>query len=67
MYPQGYVLNFGELLMSDEEMKRAAKEAIKEWMDEQFAKLGKWGLTTFLILIVGGLTMLILHANGWHK
>ena len=51
----------------DEAIKRALKEGIKEWLDEQFATFGKW---TLMGLASAGMAMLgymILTTGGWHK
>lgn len=48
-------------------IKRAFKEAMKEWLDEKYATVGKWTLRS---LVAAGLTALlyfILVMNGWHK
>lgn len=53
--------------MTPEEMKKAFKDAIKEWMDEQATKLG-WrviGLAT--TGVIGLLAWLILFQNGFIK
>lgn len=47
--------------LTKDEVKAATKEAIKEWLDEQAARLGYW----FLGLIAVGALILILKANGW--
>lgn len=51
----------------DETTKAAVKEAIKEWLDEQFAKLGKWTLGSLAALGLAALVYLILWANGWRQ
>lgn len=45
--------------------KEAAKEAITEWMDEKFAKLGKWSAGTIVVAALGALAFFILWTNGW--
>ena len=62
--------HFPDRRCNDEEaMKKIMKAAIKEWLDEQFAKFGKWtalGITAMvLVLIAYG----IVHINGvpWGK
>lgn len=47
--------------------KRVMKEAIKEWLDEQFTKVGKWTAACFLSCLLAALAYLILWTNGWHK
>ena len=49
----------------EDEMKRAMKEAIREWLDAQFVKLGKWSLAGFAAAALAALLYLILWANGW--
>ena len=46
--------------------KRVMKEAIKEWLDDQFTKVGKWTAAGFAALLLSALVYLILLANGWH-
>lgn len=54
--------------MSDPtETKAALKEALKEWLDEKYAELGKWTFRTFLASLVFALGYFILFTNGWHK
>jgi hypothetical protein len=48
-------------------LKEATKEAIKEWLDEQFIKLGKWTLGGLLSASVAAIGWLILTSQGWHK
>ena len=52
---------------AEEMQKRVMKEAIKEWLDEQFTKVGKWTAASFVALLLVALAYLILWANGWHK
>lgn len=53
--------------MQDADMKRIVKEAIREWLDEQFAKFGRWSLYTLLALATAAILYLSLTTNGWHK
>ena len=39
--------------LGDKEQKEIVKQAIKEWMDERYADLGRWLLSR---LLVAGLT-----------
>ena len=48
-------------------LKQAYKEATKEWLDEQFAKFGRW---SFFGVLCSGLTALvyfILWMNGFQR
>jgi hypothetical protein len=50
-----------------EVLKEAYKEAMKEWLDEQFAKFGKWSFFSLLSAGLAALIYFILVANGWHR
>jgi hypothetical protein len=54
-------------LPTDQETKDVLKEALKEWLDEKFAELGKWSFRTITVMCLGALTYFILQVNGWHK
>lgn len=49
------------------EFKALVKEAIKEWLDEQTNKVGKWSLRVMVGLVLGALAYFILTQHGWHK
>lgn len=51
--------------MDKEEQKAVLKEALREWMDEKFASLGKWTLGTLASLTLAAIVYFILWANGW--
>jgi hypothetical protein len=55
--------------MSDEETKRifqaAAKAAIREWLDEQFAQVGRWTVRGIIVAALGLLAYLTLTKGGW--
>jgi len=53
--------------LTRDEFKAAMKDALKEWLDGKFAEFGRWSLGAFIAAVVGALTLLILHANGWQK
>lgn len=57
----------GNLNPRDEAVKQALKEAIKEWLDEQFAMFGKWTLMGLASAGIAALGYLILTTSGWHK
>ena len=48
-------------------MKKLYKEAIKEWLDAQFALVGKYTVKTLAVLGLGAVLYFILWANGWQK
>lgn len=53
--------------LTKEEAKDAFKEAIKEWLDEQFIKFGKLTFYSLLALILSTATYFALNLNGWVK
>jgi hypothetical protein len=55
---------------SDEQrriFKEALKEAIKEWLDEQFTHFGKWSMSGIAALALAALLYFILTNQGWQK
>lgn len=54
-------------LEKDEAFKKALKDGIKEWLDEQFAAFGKWSLAGLLAAAFCGLVYLALTGQGWRK
>ena len=54
--------------MTDKEMeKEAIKEALSEWLDKQFALVGKWTFAGLVAAALAGLVYLALVGQGWHK
>lgn len=51
--------------LSKEEMKEATKEAIKEWLDDQYRAFGKLSMFTILGAALCALLYFILRTNGW--
>lgn len=47
--------------------KELIKEAITEWLDSQFMKLGKWTLGGLCSAGLAVLAYLLLTSQGWHK
>jgi hypothetical protein len=47
--------------------KEAVKEALQEWLDKQFATLGKWTLGGLMSMGFAVLVYLYLAQNGWTK
>lgn len=48
-------------------VKAALKEGLREWLDEQFAELGKWTMRGLAAMLLAGLVWLFLISSGWHK
>lgn len=53
--------------LSKEELKEAVKKAHKEWLDEQFAAVGKWALRSLLGFALVLFIRAVLNSQGWHK
>jgi hypothetical protein len=47
--------------------KQAVKEALREWLNEQFAAFGRWSFYGLLASAFAGLVYLALVGAGWHK
>ncbi|WP_156396880.1 hypothetical protein [Noviherbaspirillum sp. Root189] len=47
--------------------KEILKEAISEWLDKQFATLGKWTLGGICSAGLAALVVWMLSTQGWHK
>lgn len=45
----------------------AAKQAIREFLDEKFSTFGKWSFGAIAALALAALTYFILSTHGWHK
>lgn len=57
-------------MAKDEEqraIKEAAKQAIREFLDEKFSTFGKWSLGAIAAMALAALTYFILSTHGWHK
>jgi hypothetical protein len=53
--------------LQDTEFKRIVKEAIREWLDAQFAAFGKWSAIGIASATLGLIAYLLLISSGWHK
>lgn len=61
--PSGGFSFFGHLMDDIKDsaaFKDAVKQAIKEWLDEQFAAFGRWTFYGLCSMALGGLTYLAL-------
>lgn len=53
--------------VKDEATKKIIKDAIHEWLDEQFAKFGKWSFYGIVASGTAVVLYMVLITNGWHK
>jgi hypothetical protein len=53
--------------MTPDEQREVMKEAIEEWLDKQFAKFGKWSLSTIALAALAWMFYGWLNVQGWHK
>lgn len=51
--------------MSDNEQKEILKEAIKEWMNERYAEIGRWTVRVILTTALTGLLWAYIQARGF--
>jgi len=51
--------------LTPEEQRALIKEAIKEWLDEQYAKIGKLTVRTLAVAGVGLLLYTMVKLKGW--
>ncbi len=51
----------------DPAFKQAMKEGLSEWLDEQYAKAGKWAVNGLLAAAFAGLIYLAIVGMGWSK
>jgi hypothetical protein len=47
--------------------KEVVKEALKEWLDEKFALVGKWTVQGIVAAALAALVYFILAWNGWKQ
>lgn len=56
------------LIYTDKDLiKQAMKEAIKEWLEDQFATFGKWSMVGLASMGMAGIVYLFMISQGWHK
>lgn len=53
--------------LDQDAQKAAIKEAMKEWLDEQFAAFGRWAFYGLLASAFTGVVYLALIGQGWKK
>ena len=52
---------------SDPRIKAALKEALTEWLNDQFSLFGKWTLHSLMAIVFAAAVMLFLWMQGGHK
>jgi hypothetical protein len=53
--------------VSDIEIKAALKEALKEWLDDRYAAIGKWTLGALAASALSAIAYAIITLYGYHK
>ncbi len=53
-------------MLEKEEAKAAAKEALKEWLDDKFLAFGKWTFAGLLAGLFFASIYFMLSMSGWH-
>ncbi len=57
----------GKEELTKDEVKAALKEAIKEWLDQQFIRFGKWSLAALASMALTLLLYASAKMSGWIK
>jgi hypothetical protein len=53
--------------VADPEVKAAMKQALREWLDDQFAMLGRWTAKGIAAAALAAVVYFILTSQGWHR
>ena len=53
--------------MGAEEIKKAIKDAVTEWLNEKFATFGRWSAYSLAALGLASFIKFILMIEGWKK
>lgn len=53
--------------LTPDEQKQVIKQALKEWLNEQFAAFGKWSMFGILSMAFSAVVYIWLLDHGWHK
>lgn len=53
--------------LDKDEIKKAMKEALNEWLSKQFAMFGRWTLAGLSSVAFYALVYVWLSSHGWHK
>ncbi|HEY0181275.1 MAG TPA: hypothetical protein VGC09_00570 [Rhodopila sp.] len=52
---------------NDPALRTAIKEALREWLDQQFATFGRWTMAGLMSAALLGVVYLALTGMGWKK
>ena len=53
--------------LSSAETKEALKEALKEWMDDKFAEVGKWGVKGLAVVVLTGIIIFTIQHDLFNR
>lgn len=51
--------------MTDRDQKQVMREALKEWMDERYAEVGRWTVKTVLVAGLFSFIIWYIQARGF--
>jgi hypothetical protein len=60
-------MSVNEQDVADPQVKAALKEALKEWLDDQFVLVGRWTVRAFMAALLGAMVYFIIIQNGFHR
>jgi hypothetical protein len=55
-----------KVILTEDDVKNALKEAIKEWLEEKYAQFGKWTIRALLASLLSAVITVIIYSN-WIK
>lgn len=55
-----------KVILTEDDVKNALKEAIKEWLDEKYAQFGKWTIRALIASLLSSIITIIIYSN-WIK
>lgn len=50
-----------KVILTEDDVKNALKDAIKEWLDEKYAQFGKWTLRALLASLLSSVITIIFY------
>ena len=52
-----------KVILTEDDVKNALKDAIKEWLEEKYAQFGKWTIRALLASLLSAVITVIIHSN----